>query len=190
MIAYKFLRPDGTGVFTRFAWTLPDGAPGAWVEAPVDPCRSGIHACRPSDLPYWIGRALFQVELGGEIVEEATKVVAARARLLRRVTAWDDALRDAYTRMCADRAHGIAGADPALADWAAVVELVTDYLEGALDAAEASLFEEHVNFCDGCEWYVDELRTTIATVGRIGMEHVPGEARERLLTAFREWRRS
>ena len=26
--AYKFLRADGTGVFTRFAWPLPDGGPG------------------------------------------------------------------------------------------------------------------------------------------------------------------
>ena len=41
MIAYKFLRSDHTGVFTRFRWPLPDGAPGAWVEAPVVPCRSG-----------------------------------------------------------------------------------------------------------------------------------------------------
>jgi hypothetical protein len=59
VIAYKFLRPDGTGVFTRFAWPLPaDGRPGAWVEAPVVSCRSGLHACRVSDLPLWLGREL------------------------------------------------------------------------------------------------------------------------------------
>ena len=57
MRAFKFLTADGSGVFSGFAWPLPDGAPGAWVESEVDPCRSGIHACRPSDLPYWLADA-------------------------------------------------------------------------------------------------------------------------------------
>ena len=121
MIAYKFLRPDGTSVFTRFAWPLPAGGPGPWVDAGVDPCRSGIHACRRADLPLWLGRALYEIELDGEVQEEATKVVAARGRLLRRIDAWDEATRDEYTRMCADRAHELArGAE--LAEWDAVVE--------------------------------------------------------------------
>ena len=71
-----------------------------------------------------------------------------------------------------------------------LVELVTDYLEGALPAEEATLFEQHVNFCDGCEWYLDQMRATIATLGRLGEEDVPTEARDRLLTAFRDWRRT
>jgi hypothetical protein len=48
---------------------------------------------------------LYEIELDGAVVAEATKVVAPRGRLLRRVEAWDDAARDAYARMCADRAH-------------------------------------------------------------------------------------
>jgi anti-sigma factor RsiW len=71
-----------------------------------------------------------------------------------------------------------------------VVELVTDYLEGALPEDETSLFEQHLNFCDGCVWYVDQLRTTVATVGQIREEDVPAETREKLLTAFRDWKRS
>ena len=71
-----------------------------------------------------------------------------------------------------------------------VVELVTGYLERALAADEAALFEQHLNFCDGCVWYVDQMRATIATVGRIREEDVPPETREKLLAAFREWRRS
>jgi anti-sigma factor RsiW len=71
-----------------------------------------------------------------------------------------------------------------------VVELVTDYVEGALDAEEASLFEQHLNFCEGCVWYVGQMRTTIATVGRIDEEEVPPQARDRLMAAFREWKRS
>jgi alkylation response protein AidB-like acyl-CoA dehydrogenase len=121
VIAYKFLRPDGTSVFTRYTWPLPDDGPGPWVDAEVDPCRSGIHACRRADLPLWLGRSLYEIELEGEVREEATKVVAGRARLLRRIDAWDESTRDEYTRMCADRAHELARAAD-LAGWDAVVE--------------------------------------------------------------------
>ena len=123
MIAYKFLRNDGTSVFTRFAWSLPDFGPGAWVEADVEPCRSGIHACRLADLPYWAGQELYEVELDGEIAEGSMKVVAPRARLVRRIEAWSAGARDEYTRMCADRGHELArSANPPLDDWEAVIE--------------------------------------------------------------------
>jgi hypothetical protein len=121
VIAYKFLRPNGTSVFTRFTWPLPDSGPGPWVDARVDPCRSGIHACRRAELPLWLGRTLYEIELDGEIVEEATKLVAPRGRLLRRIDAWDEATRDEYTRMCADRAHELARAE-GLSEWDAAVE--------------------------------------------------------------------
>jgi hypothetical protein len=122
VIAYKFLRDDATSVFTSFQWPLPDGGPGTWVDAPVEQCRSGIHACRIADLPLWAGRRLYEIELSGEIAEERTKVVASRGRLLRRIEAWDE-LRDRYTRMCADRAHELAlGASPPLTEWDAAVE--------------------------------------------------------------------
>ena len=71
-----------------------------------------------------------------------------------------------------------------------VVELVTDYLERALPADEAALVEQHLNFCDGCVWYVDQIRATVATVGRIREEDVPPETRDKLLAAFRDWKRS
>jgi anti-sigma factor RsiW len=71
-----------------------------------------------------------------------------------------------------------------------VVELVTEYLEQTLPPEEASLFEQHVNFCDGCDWYLEQMRATIATVGRITEEDVPQDTRDKLLAAFREWRGS
>jgi hypothetical protein len=119
VIAHKFLRGDGTAVFSGFAWPLPtNGRSGPWVAAPVDPCRSGVHACRPSDLPYWIGPILYEVELAGEIVEERSKIVAARGRILRRVVRWDGAAAAEYTRVCADRARELAlGAERPILDW-------------------------------------------------------------------------
>ena len=78
MIAYKFLKPDGSSVFTGFKWELPTGRPGPWVESAIEPCRSGIHACRPEHLPLWAGQTLYEVELDGEIVERQTKLIASR----------------------------------------------------------------------------------------------------------------
>jgi hypothetical protein len=71
-----------------------------------------------------------------------------------------------------------------------IVELVTEYLEGSLPPDDAALFEQHVTFCDGCERYVQQIRTTIETVGRIEPGEVPPEMRDRLLTAFRDWKRT
>jgi anti-sigma factor RsiW len=71
-----------------------------------------------------------------------------------------------------------------------VVELVTEYLDGSLSAEDASLFEQHINFCEGCVWYVDQLRTTVETVGEVREEDISPEAKERLMGAFREWRGS
>jgi hypothetical protein len=122
VIAYKFLRGDGATVFSPFRWPLPGDEPAAWVEAPVDPCRSGIHACRPGDLAYWVGPTLYEIELAGVIVEERTKVIASRGRLLRRVAVWDEGLSDAFTHMCAERAHEIARAEPALSAYDADID--------------------------------------------------------------------
>jgi anti-sigma factor RsiW len=71
-----------------------------------------------------------------------------------------------------------------------VVELVTDYLEGALPPEQAADFEAHLQLCDGCRWYVEQIRTTIATVGRIEESDLPPEMREGLLAAFRDRRRT
>src|SRR4051812_49657428 len=69
-----------------------------------------------------------------------------------------------------------------------IVELATGYLEHTLDPETHALFEEHLNFCDGCEAYLDQMRATIAVVGRLGEADVPADAHERLLAAFRDWR--
>ena len=119
MTAYKLLADDGSGIFSRFDWPLPDGGPGAWVESEVDPCRSGVHACRVVDLPYWLAPALFEIELDGEVVVETVKVVAPRGRLVRRIDAWNAGTREEYSQMCVARAAELAASAPErLAGWA------------------------------------------------------------------------
>lgn len=167
MKAYKFLRADGGSVFTGFRWMLPNGRPGEWVDAQVDPCRSGIHACRVSDLPLWAGRALYEIELDGDIVEQRNKVVASRGRLLKRVQAWDE-LRDAYTRMCADRAHELAlEHDPPLENWDAVVE--PSVREGpALLGFVAARIAEEISGVDA--YHAERARQTDWLIERLGLE--------------------
>ena len=68
-----------------------------------------------------------------------------------------------------------------------VVELVTGYLEHALPSGETALFEQHLNFCEGCVVYVEQMRRTIDAAGRLTEDDVPAPARDRLLAAFRGW---
>jgi anti-sigma factor RsiW len=67
-----------------------------------------------------------------------------------------------------------------------LVELVTDYLEGALPAEELVLFEQHLNLCQGCEWHLEQVRATIATLGLTPDQPPPAETRARLLAVFRD----
>lgn len=69
-----------------------------------------------------------------------------------------------------------------------VVEVVTDYLEAKLSPEDAAIFEAHLAICDGCQWYLDQMRVTIATVGRIEDTELPPELRDTVLAAFRKRR--
>jgi anti-sigma factor RsiW len=42
-----------------------------------------------------------------------------------------------------------------------LVELVTDYFDGALDAATRAEFDAHLAVCPGCVTYLEQMRTTI-----------------------------
>ena len=68
-----------------------------------------------------------------------------------------------------------------------LVELVTDYLEGALDEAERARFELHIAGCGGCTNYIHEMRTTIAVVGRVEVDDLSDGTTSELLAAFRGW---
>jgi len=70
-----------------------------------------------------------------------------------------------------------------------LVELVTDYLEGALSAHDRERFDSHVAGCDGCQRYLEQIRMTVALTGRLTPEQIAPEAEAALLEAFRDWRR-
>ncbi len=102
MIAYKFLLEGRVAPFSAVTW--PD--PGHWIEAEtVAPCRIGVHACRISQLPYWLRDELWEVELDGETVETELTVAARRGKLVRRIDAWNKETAQAFGAACAAEAR-------------------------------------------------------------------------------------
>ena len=70
-----------------------------------------------------------------------------------------------------------------------LVELVTDYLEDRLPATERARFEAHLAICSGCRTYLEQMRQTIRSLGRLSEESIDSDAKSLLLAAFRDWRR-
>ena len=69
-----------------------------------------------------------------------------------------------------------------------VVELVSDYLEDALPRSERKRFERHLRACPNCTAYLEQMRVTIATAGRLTTEDLSPEAREEFTELFLSWR--
>ncbi len=70
------------------------------------------------------------------------------------------------------------------------VELVTEYLEGTLDAPASARFAAHIDQCDGCAEYLEQFRETIAAVGHLTPESIGPPAAAKLLEVFRDWQRT
>ena len=66
-----------------------------------------------------------------------------------------------------------------------VVDVLTDYLEGALPAEERAALEQHLLLCQGCSRFVDQLRTSIALTGRLQEADVPPQVMDRVLLMLR-----
>ena len=69
-----------------------------------------------------------------------------------------------------------------------LVELVTDYFEGALSRRDRRRFELHIAGCDGCTAYVEQMRVTMRVLGHLREDSLPPVARDALLHAFRDWK--
>ena len=68
------------------------------------------------------------------------------------------------------------------------VELVTDYLEGVLTPRDRARFEAHLSECPHCHEYLEQMRATIAALGRIKSEALEPEVRDELVALYRRWR--
>jgi anti-sigma factor RsiW len=77
--------------------------------------------------------------------------------------------------------------DPACIE---VVEMMTDYLEGALPAAEVLRLERHLAMCPGCTEYLEQLSAIAGSLGGVTEQSFPPELRDDLIAEFRRLRNS
>jgi anti-sigma factor RsiW len=68
-----------------------------------------------------------------------------------------------------------------------LVELVTAYLDDALDPETRARVEAHLADCEGCANYVQQFRETVRTVGKISDDELDPAFRNRLLDAFKNF---
>lgn len=69
-----------------------------------------------------------------------------------------------------------------------LVELVTDYVEAVLPPEERDRFERHLNACEGCRRYIEQMRQTITLTGALTAHDVSPQAGRKLLDVFRDWK--
>ncbi|HEX3854168.1 MAG TPA: hypothetical protein VHW01_24560 [Polyangiaceae bacterium] len=141
MIAYKFLAKGALEPLSGCAWPI------SGQEAQV---------CRAEDLAHWLHEELWVLETEGAQRSSIDCLVVERARLVRRIDAWQlgDALRfalacAAYASTLADRVH------------AAAATTVRDYIEDALASGQAGYI--------GVSAHAAALAVTLASV-ELGIE--------------------
>lgn len=64
------------------------------------------------------------------------------------------------------------------------VELVSDYLEGDLDAETSSAVEYHLGLCKACAEYLEQIRQTLRSLGHVPVETLSQEAQDEIVAAF------
>jgi anti-sigma factor RsiW len=69
-----------------------------------------------------------------------------------------------------------------------LVELVTAYFDGSLSRTDRRRFRRHIEGCDNCSAYVEQMRLVIEGSGRLTEGDIDPAAREELLDAFRGWK--
>lgn len=67
------------------------------------------------------------------------------------------------------------------------VELVTDYLEGALSPANRRRFEAHLAGCPHCTEYLAQMRATIALTGTVTPADLSPQAQDEFIDLYRRW---
>jgi anti-sigma factor RsiW len=68
------------------------------------------------------------------------------------------------------------------------VELVTDYLDGALGRRDRRRFESHLRACPNCCVYLEQIRRTIQLTGAMEAQDLTPEARADLIELYQRWR--
>jgi hypothetical protein len=138
---YKVLAEDGaafhggTGVWREGVWRS--------VRSDLVPCKRGLHLCREQDLIRWLGPVIWEAEVHPDatIIEAEDKIVVSKARIVRRVDAWDERSARLFAVDCAEAVVHFCGNDPrpreaiAVTRRFAIGEATKEELDAARDAA-------------------------------------------------------
>ena len=68
------------------------------------------------------------------------------------------------------------------------VEMVTDYIEGALSRRARRRLEAHLRVCPNCSAYLAQIRLTIQLTGSVEPDDLSPEAQAELTELYRRWR--
>jgi len=68
-----------------------------------------------------------------------------------------------------------------------LVELVDAYLGGLLASEERRAFDAHLEDCDSCSTYLEQMKTILAVADAVGKTPLPEEVAEPLLELFQRW---
>ena len=69
-----------------------------------------------------------------------------------------------------------------------VVEMISDYLEGALPAGDRRRLEHHLAGCPHCSAYLAQMRETLRLAGRLVPEDLSAEMQREFSDVYRRWR--
>lgn len=68
------------------------------------------------------------------------------------------------------------------------VELISDYLDGALSRRDRKRLERHLASCDACNAYLEQVRATVAASGSVTAMDLDPEVVDGLVDLFRRFR--
>jgi anti-sigma factor RsiW len=68
------------------------------------------------------------------------------------------------------------------------VELVTAYLDEALDPEQRAALERHLAGCPHCHEYFAQIQAVRQTAARVEPEDLPADARRDLMALYVQWR--
>jgi anti-sigma factor RsiW len=68
------------------------------------------------------------------------------------------------------------------------IELMTEYLEGALSRRQRLRLESHLKACPNCSAYLEQIRITIRLSGSIVPDDLQPDAVDELTELYRRWR--
>ena len=68
------------------------------------------------------------------------------------------------------------------------VEMITDYLEGALSRRDRRRLDAHLRACPNCSAYLEQIQLTIKLTGTVEADDLSAEAQAELTELYRRWR--